>query len=170
MNLPTLIKAMDFATYLADPAPDPSMTSSIVRDILETAPRFVWQNTKRLNKDAEDTNKTIFDLGSAAHALFTGEGNPIAVIDADAFRSNAAKEARDAAYAAGKTPILKGNMERVQAMADAARAGFAPNSDIGKLIDDPATLKEATIIWTEGGVMHRCRPDFYHPGENVVIH
>ena len=175
MKLPVMLTEdqMDFPTYLGDPMPEPSMTSSLVRDLLSTAPRKVWQKTKRLNKDAEDNNKTTFDLGTAAHALFTGSGEPIVVIDAKAFNTNDAKAQRDAAYAAGKTPILKANMPRVDAMACAALEQFSENPDIGKFFKAPLgteLLREATIMWKEAGVMHRCRPDFYHPGENVLIH
>lgn len=174
MKLPVMITEdqMDFPTYLGDPMPEPSMTSSIVRDLLSTAPRKVWQKTKRLNKDAEANNKTTFDLGTAAHALFTGSGEPIAVIDAKAFDTNDAKAQRAAAYAAGKTPILKANMPRVQEMAKAALEQFSANPDIGPFLrgEKGPLLREATIMWKEAGVMHRCRPDFYSPEHNVIIH
>ena len=173
MQLPKLIEDMDFATYLADPMPEPSLTSSIVKDLLRTAPRKVWQNTPRLNKDAKREEKTIFDLGSAAHRLFTGTGAPIVEIDADDFRSKAAKEARDEAYAQGKTPILTKNMLRVRAMAAAALDQVLDNPDIGHLFTAAhraKLLREATILWQESGVMCRCRPDFCSPEENVVIH
>jgi hypothetical protein len=150
----------------------PSLTSSLARDLLSTAPRKVWEATPRLNKDAEPNNKTAFDLGTAAHALFTGSGEPIAVIDAAAFNTNAAKAERDLAYSQGKTPILKGNMPRVEAMAKAAQDQFSENPDIGPLLrgEKGELLREATFIWTEGGAMHRCRPDFYSPETNTVIH
>lgn len=174
MKLPCMIPAeeMDFKTYLADPAPMPSMTSSLVRELLSTAPRKVWEGTSRLNKNAEPTNKATFDLGTAAHALFTGSGEPIAVIDAAAFNTSAAKAARDLAYSQGKTPILVGNMPRVEAMAKAAKDQFSDNPDIGPLLrgEKGELLREVTFIWTESGVMHRCRPDFYHPETNTLIH
>jgi len=173
MQLPKLIEDMDFATYLGDPMPDPSLTSSLVKDLLGTAPRKVWQNTARLNKDAESEEKTIFDLGSAAHRLFTGTGAPIVEIDAADFRSKDAKEARDEAYADGKTPILAKNMPRVRAMATAALDQVRDNPEIGHLFsaeNQAKLLREATILWQEAGVMCRCRPDFYSPEENVVIH
>lgn len=173
MQLPAIIEDMDFATYLGDPTPEPSLTSSLVKDILGTAPRKVWENTSRLNKDAESDEKSIFDLGSAAHRMFTGAGSPIAEIDAPDFRSKAAKEAREQAYAEGKTPILKGNMERVQAMAGAALEQVRDNPDIGHLFapgKQADLLREASIFWTESGVTCRCRPDFYSKSENIIIH
>ncbi len=173
MHLPQLIEGMDFATYLGDPMPEPSLTSSLVKSLLDTAPRKVWEKTPRLNKDAQNDEKDIFDLGSAAHRLLTGTGSPIMEIDAADFRSKAAKEAREQAYAQGKTPILKKNMARVQSMAQLAHEQIRDNPDIGHLFgaDKFGRLKrEATICWQEAGVMCRCRPDFYAADENVIIH
>lgn len=173
MQLPALIEGMDFATYLADPMPEPSLTSSLVKDLLNTAPRKVWEATPRLNANAESEEKTIFDLGAAAHRLFTGTGAPILEIDAADFRSKAAQESKARAYEEGKTPILKKNMPRVQAMASAALDQVRDNPDIGHLFKPGAQaklLREASIFWIEAGVQCRCRPDFYSPEENIIIH
>ena len=77
MNLPALIKSMDFATYLADPATEPSVTSSIAKQLNATAPWRVWLNTPRLNPNARAQHSDNFDLGTAAHALFVGGGDPL---------------------------------------------------------------------------------------------
>ena len=173
MQIPALIKDMDFATYLADPMPDPSLTSSLVKSLLSTAPRKIWQNTLRLNRDAENEEKAIFDLGSAAHRLFTGTGAPIVEIDAADFRSKVAQEQKAEAYAEGKTPILAKNMPRVRAMAKAALEQVRDNPEIGHLFapaNQAKLLREATMLWLEDGVMCRSRPDFYSAEENVIIH
>ena len=173
MQLPILIKDMDFATYLGDPMLEPSLTSSLVKDLLGTAPRKVWQDTPRLNKDAESEEKASFDLGSAAHRLFTGSGAPIVEIDAADYRGKVAQQSRAEAYAEGRTPILKKNMPGVRAMAMAALEQVRDNPNIGHLFsaaNQAKLLREATMLWQEGGVLCRCRPDFYSPEENVVIH
>ena len=120
----SLSKTLTFPTYLGDPAPEPSLTSSLVRDLLRTAPRKVWQNCSRLNPDYQAAKKDIFDLGSAAHALFIGEGDEIVVVNENDWRKKAAQEAKAAAYAAGKTPIKRNDMRRVEAMAEAAKKQF----------------------------------------------
>lgn len=171
MQLPAIVEAMDFEVYLADPMPEPSLTSSLCRDLLGTAPRKVWEATPRLNKNAVSEERDVFDLGSAAHRLFTGTGQPIMEIDAPDFRSKAAKEAKELARAQGKTPILAKNMDRVRAMAEAALEQVRDNPDIGHLFARGSKLlREASIFWLESGVMCRCRPDFYSAEENVVIH
>ena len=161
MELPTLIEHMPFDQYLSDPAPDPSVTSGILRELLNSAPRLVWQKTPRLNPEAIETTRKSFDLGSAAHALFVGQGAEIAVIEADSWRTNAAKAVREDAYANGRTPILAKDYDQVIAMAGAALIQYNQNPSIRKLLE--GCQREVTIIWNELGVLHRCRPDLYVP-------
>lgn len=173
MQLPTIIEGMDFEVYLKDPAPDPSLSSSTIKALLTTAPRKVWLKNPRLNPDAEPENKTIFDLGEAAHRFFTGTGRPVVEINAPDFRTKAAKDARDAAYADNKTPLLKVNAERARVMADAAIEQVRDNPELSEIFapgKEAELLREPTMLWIEGGVTHRCRPDFYHPRTNTIIH
>ena len=170
---PQIIQNLSFDDYLRDPAPEPSVTSDILKKLVNGAPRTVWQHTIRVNPQAVSAQKTIFDLGSAAHALFVGKGNALAVINEDSYRTNAAKAMRDKAYAAGHTPLLAKDFEAVEEMAEAAELQFSQNSDIRKVF--PPADREATILWQEFGVLNRCRPDFYVPNSPtrvapVIIH
>ena len=168
-SFPILVEGIDFPTYLGDPAPEPSLTSSLVRDLLRTAPRKVWRNCARLNPDYEAAKKDIFDLGSAAHALFIGEGAEIVVVDATDWRTKVAKDAKAAAYAAGKTPIKKNDMRRVEAMAEAAKQQFGQHEELRDFqVVEPC--REASIFWREAGVTCRCRPDLYLDGPPIIIH
>ena len=168
-SLPILVEGMDFPSYLKDPAPSPSLTSSLVRDLLQTAPRKVWENCARLNHHYRAQHKGIFDLGSAAHAQFVGEGAEIVVVDAADWRTKAAKEARAAAYAAGKTPIKIADMERVDAMTEAAQRQFGQHQELRDILVE-RIRREASIFWHEGGVTCRCRPDLYLDGPPTIIH
>ena len=165
---PRLIEDMSFADYLGDPAPEPSVTAGILRELLSGTPRHVWERTPRLNANAVAETKEAFDLGSAAHAQFVGHGDDIAVIAADSWRTNAAKDARLAAYKAGQTPLLEKHAVLVAEMGSAAHAQFGQHAVIGPLL--PAMQREATIIWNEVGVTNRCRPDFLDPGRAVIVH
>ena len=168
-SLPVLVEDIDFPTYLSDPAPEPSITSSLVRDLLQTAPRKVWQHCARLNPDFEAEEKGIFDLGSAAHALFVGGGAEIVVVDAKDWRTKVAKEEKAAAYAAGKTPIKIADMHRVEAMAEAAKKQFGQHREL-RDIQALEPFREASIFWREAGVICRCRPDFFLTEPPAIIH
>ena len=173
---PSLHDGMDFPTYLADPADMPSLSSSIVKSLLQTAPKRVWTSTKRLNPMAEDKRKTEFDIGTAAHAELVGMGEKIDVLHFDSFRKADAKAARDAAYKAGHTPLLAHNMDRVTEMAEAGRMQFAQNPDIGFVFAEErfsGIRSEASIFWRELNTACRCRPDWLvlqASGPPLVIH
>ena len=136
---PRLIEDMSFADYLSDPAPEPSITAGILRELLNGTPRHVWERTPRLNAHATHESKASFDLGSAAHALFVGHGAALDVVQADNWRTNAAKEAKAASYAAGHTPILEKDYARVKEMADAADVAVRPERG-----DRPSPSSDAT--------------------------
>lgn len=173
MQLPALIEGMSFPAYLADPADRPSVTSSIIRKLLETAPRAVWEDNRRLNPEYEEKEERKFDLGKAAHAQWVGEGEPIVVIEADSFRSAAARAERDEAYLVGHTPVLAKEMDRVCAMADEAAEFFGAHPGTGPHIG--RAKREASLFWREAAVTCRCRPDFFALGAElgdppIIIH
>ena len=143
--------------YHADPCPLPSLSSSIANVLLAQTPRHAWTQHPRLNPNFERETKAEFDLGEAAHALLVGEGREVAVIEAENYRSNAAKDARDKARAENKTPLLPHQLATVTAMADAARAQLARHE--ARAFLDPKNLSERTLIWKEGPTWLRARPD-----------
>lgn len=63
-----------------------------------------------------------FDIGKAVHAKVLGQGAEVIVVDADDWRTKAAREAREEARAEGKAPLLTREFEAVTAMAEAVLA------------------------------------------------
>lgn len=144
--------------YHADPVVAPSLSASIAKVLLGKSPRHAWYAHPRLNPAKAEDNRAMFDLGKAAHALVLGEERQFAIIDADDWRTKAAKEARDAAYAAGKTPLLAEQWGRVAAMADASRAQLAAHADARHAFTNGKP--DATLVWQEGETWCRCRLDW----------
>ena len=164
---PRLIEDMSFADYLADPAPDPSVTAGILRELLNGTPRHVWEKTPRLNSHAAPENKAAFDLGSAAHALFVGHGAANSMSSRRTAGSYECGEGTEKAFRLrdrGTRRSLRRTMRGVEAMASAATAQFGQHAEIGPLLYGNTFQLEATIIWNEIGVTNRCRPDFYLAG------
>lgn len=91
-----------------------SLSVSGAKVLLRSPARFQYE---RLNPVRKDT----FDFGHAAHAEVLGIGAPLEVVDADDWRTKAAREAKDAAHEAGKVPLLVKDFTRVMAMADRLR-------------------------------------------------
>ena len=72
------------ATYHADCADTPSLSSSIAKLLLERPPYWAWAAHPKLNPEWKPAEpKAAFDIGSAAHALLLEEGAGIEMVDAD---------------------------------------------------------------------------------------
>jgi hypothetical protein len=158
------------AAYHADPCPEPSLSCSIANLLCHASPAHARQAHPRLNPDAVDEKREEFDLGTIAHALLLeGSADRIAIVDAKDFRTKAAQEARDAAYAAGQLPILAARWVDVQAMVVAARAQLDQHADGGRWMFTGGK-PEQTVIWQEDGLWCRARLDWLrHSSAGVAI-
>jgi hypothetical protein len=118
-----------------------------------TPAHYQWDKTHPKYSDA-------FTLGTAAHSLILEDDTTgIVTVEADNWLTKAAKEAKAAALAEGKQPLLNKEWVQVQAMRDAvmahpkARAMFRNHR------------AEESVFWQEfDGVMLKCRPDAWKPG------
>lgn len=143
------IEDMPEREYHAHPT---SLSVSGAKTLLKAPALFKHQQANPVYKD-------VFDFGSAAHSLVLGVGDPLCVIDAEDWRSKAARDLRDAARAKGETPILKADHLKVLAMADklkqhklAMQLLSEGNPEVSAFAPDEAT-----------GVTRRCRFDWLHP-------
>lgn len=151
--------------YHDDPCVAPSLSSSIAKLLLDKTPRHAWLAHPRLNPDHEREHKTAFDIGTAAHDLLLfGEGR-FAAIDAADWRTKAAKEAREQAYADGLTPLLAHQLQAVQAMVTAAWAQLHHHAQAADIFT--AGKPEQTLIWQENGIWCRIKLDWRPSSGNV---
>jgi hypothetical protein len=61
------------------------------------------------------------ELGTVVHGMILGTGQPVAVIDADSYRTKAAQNERDEAEALGMVPMLRKDYDEAQRIAQAVR-------------------------------------------------
>lgn len=155
--------------YHRDPVPGGSLSGSGARRLLPPScpDKFRWE------LEHGRPEKRHFDLGHAAHREVLGDGEVIVVVEADSYRTNAAKAARDEAYAAGRTPILRHDYEQVVVpMAAALRA----HPVAGRLFAAGVGVAEPSLFWADGTgeqrVMRRARLDWLPspvPGRRLVV-
>lgn len=106
-----------------------------------------------------------FDIGHAAHKYVLGVGGDIAEVDADDWRTKAAREARDQARAEGKVPLLAAEHRQVKEMAAALQS-----HPIAYAMFDPYDgAPEQSLFWEDErtGLMRRARLDWL-PGLNAA--
>lgn len=154
--------SVPMADYIADPCPTPSASA-----------HFLWEGVSRSWAHArimhprlavvEHDDTSASDLGSAAHSAVLG-GQTIVLIDAPDWRTKMAREQRDAARAGGEIPVLAKNADELDGLVHSARAAFAARG-----IDPRQSRCEHTLIWQEGGVWCRSRPDLISADGETII-
>jgi hypothetical protein len=139
--------------YFTDPCAVPSLSSSIAHVLDTESPLHAWSRHPRFGGVKRAPTKSL-ENGSLSHSLLLGTGKDVEVIDAKDFRTNAAKEARDAARAEGRVPVLADDFNEAKATADELRKRF---DDLGIVLDGESEL---TALWTEtasNGATVQCR-------------
>jgi hypothetical protein len=134
--------------YFADPCPVPSLSHSIAKKLLHQSPKHAFAAHPRLDGGLDDTPSSAMDDGSIVHAMLLGKGSDIAPIDADDFRTKAAKEARDAARAAGQIPVLSHKLASLKMCAAAAKDQIMAHPDLRGFFEPGRS--EAVLAWQEG--------------------
>lgn len=150
--------------YHADPVPGGSLSSSGARRLLPPScpAKFAYE------RENPPTPTNELDLGQAAHKEVLGIGPELVVVDADDWRSKAARTERDEARAAGAVPLLPDQHEQIQAMAKALRE----HDVASKLFAPESGRPEQSLFWIDRptGVWRRARLDWLRttPGRLIV--
>jgi hypothetical protein len=153
--------------YHADPAPEPSLSSSIAQILLEKSPLHAWLSHPRLNRQYQRTPDSRFDLGSAAHAmLLERRTDNIVIVEANDWRTKAAKEQRDLATAAGKYAVLARQYREVESMVLTART-YIDTTELSGILEYGAA--EQSVLWQDGDVWCRARPDMLSKTARVCL-
>lgn len=157
-----IYRDMDSATYFADPAPEPSLSQSIAKVILDHSPLHAKLAHPRLcpavaDDEVDEKYVKAQAIGNAAHKIILGRGKEIDVLEFNDFRTKEAKLARNLAEKAGRVVILEKHMTSVEAMVAAAWAQIERHE--AKL-----TFKEGSgevaIICEEDGIWLRSLVDW----------
>lgn len=151
---PGVVDGMPEDVYHADPVPAGALSCSGAKKLLPPSCPALFKH----QLDHGQPHKAFFDFGRAAHKEILGAGGPTVVIDAPDWRSKAAQTARADAYAAGMTPLLTEEHERIVAMAATIKA-----HPIAGALFDPTTGKaEQSLFYRDpdSGVMLRSRLDW----------
>lgn len=116
-----------------------------------------------ISKDPSEASET----GTAIHDALLEGIDRIVRIEADSWRTKAAKEAREEARAGGAIPLLAHKADAVEAAVTAAKAHIeaSPLSGIFE-----RGRPEQTIVWQEGEITCKARPDWLTDERDVLMH
>lgn len=146
---PGLFTDLSTDQYFADPCAQPSLTQSLVKTLLERSPLHAWYAHPRLNPDFVRDDATKFDVGNIAHRLLLGRGREIVPLDFADWRTNAAKQAREDAAAAGKLAVLGKHYALADRMVRACDEALAERG-LEEVFHVEHGDAEICAIWQEG--------------------
>lgn len=155
--------------YHADPAPEPSLSASFAKAMLESTPNRAREKHPRLNPACEPFEQTAaMAEGSALHAMILGVGAAIKVIKFDDWRKKDAKEAKKQAIAEGMTPVLAHKYEDLCRIAKTTRELLQDDPENRQILSDDYE-SEVTMIWQErNGIYCRARADRMHRSDGAA--
>lgn len=162
---------MPIEEYLADPNPEPSFDSSTAWTLITRSPRHAQYEHPKLNPSRESDRSNAMDMGCACHALFLEQDESrFVVIEADDWRTKAAKEARDQAYADGMIPLLAKQHEEACKIVEQSLLAIkrcTELADLAPIQEHP--LAEQVCLWQEQGTWCKARPDLVSADRKVVL-
>jgi hypothetical protein len=152
--------------YHKDPCETPSLSSSTAKKLMADSPLHAWTGHPRFGDEetdedevaAEDEPTKAKDNGTMIHRLLLGKGAEIVIVEANDFKSKAAREARDEAKAAGKLPIIAHKYDSMLETAEHLRRRLKSYGY------DLTGQSEVPIEWFERGIHGpvRCRSMLDH--------
>jgi len=180
---PGVYPKLSMRDYLSAPA----VNASLLKSIVERCPQAAWFESWLNPAREREQNTATMDAGTIAHSiLLEGDTSRVAIIDPqdhpakttgaipEGWTNQSIRAARDAAYAAGKLPILKSAFGEIEAMVNSARAFIETVKE-----DEPAIWRafqpdggesEVSVIWEDdGGVLCRMRPDRIATDRKLII-
>lgn len=149
--------------YHADPAIEPSLSSSVCREIIKFSPAHGRLLHPRLSVIKPKDPSIARDIGSAVHQITFASGANLCVIHGfDDYKKKDAQEARKDAYAAGEIPLLEVHHDMAQQMASIARPVIL------NLVGAEPQF-ETAMFWREGEAWARTQVDAMSADGRVVV-
>lgn len=146
MNPPCLLKLPSAKYHLDQIGADrPSLSSSIAGTLVNRCPAHAWNEHPKFGAMPRESTPAMA-RGTLIHSLVLEPDDAvdqIVIVEADSYRTLVAKEARDQAVRAGKTPILVGEIAEANRVADAIRTAIAKE---GIRLSG---ISESVVVWEE---------------------
>jgi hypothetical protein len=150
--------------YHADPAEVPSLSSHVAGTLVGQTPLHAWQEHPKLGGGGEWSESASQSRGTLMHTLLLRSGKDIVIVEADDWRTKAAKEERSAAQDAGKQAVLRPKYDDAIAAVNAIRRKLVDQG-----IDLAAGHNEVTMLWGRDGVTCRGRLDHWREDLLTVV-
>lgn len=133
--------------YHADPVAGGSFSSTQAKQILKSPAHL------RTYLDSPRVEKKEFDFGHIVHAGVLGVGLQVEVLDFPDYKTKAAQDAKKAAYAAGRVPVIERDYAPARAAINAVKEHAIAGplfAGAGKPEDSAFGIDPTTGLWLRG--------------------
>jgi len=155
--------------YHSDPCCEPSLSRSTIKDLIYRSPAHAKWNHPRLNPNFKPEENGKFDIGLASHSILLEGINNVAVIEADDWRTKAAREAREEARKEGKTPLLRNQFTDVLAMVTMVESQIMDCKELGIRNLQADGDSEQSFFWKEDETWLRSRTDWISKDRKLIL-
>jgi hypothetical protein len=156
VTTPGLYLRMPAAVYHSDPCPSPSLSSGVLRTLLEKSIEHAALKHPRFGKTKRDATPSM-NLGTVTHALLAGDESDLAGGNFDSYRSKDAQNWKRATEESGRVPVLARDLDDARPVVSAVR-----NKAAVGITNDPFAAhgcSEVSAIWKEDDFYFRARFD-----------
>lgn len=160
---PGMIPDLPIADYVADPCPQPSLSSSVAKVLIERSPAHAYVKHPRFRTGplVEEEFSRDANFGSAVHSMVFG-GPKVQRYGYPDWRKKEAQEDKRNCLAVGEIPLLVEEYDRARDITKLAKMLIA--DFVGML-----RLNEMTIVWQERETWCRTRPDTMAPDFRTIL-
>lgn len=164
------IYEIDEADYHADPCETPSLSRGIAHLLLTRSPMHAHWAHPRLGAGKDPDASKVMDAGSAAHTMLLEKGAKVVTLSGvygpkhklagrpfEDFKTDAAKEERDALREAGHIPVLMSDLPGLRRAAAAVTKHLRWHQDGADFF--ATGRSEVMVVWREGNVLCRILVD-----------
>lgn len=147
----------------------PALSASGAKTLLQPGgpAKYRWLMDNRRERPTKD----VWDEGHAIHHFVFGSDPAPVVVEADSWRTNAAKERRDEIRAEGGVPLLQKDYDRCQNIGEKV----LENPDARSLLFSPDGTRrgaaEEPLFWhdPDTGIPLRARPDWHSDDWSIIL-
>jgi hypothetical protein len=157
---PGIYREFPIGDYFADPTPQPSLSQSIAKLLIDRSPAHAFLEHPRLNPQPpeEDGYSSAKAIGNAAHALATGRSRDLAIGEWDDWRKKEAQTFKASALENGHLPVLRKHMTCAEEMVVAMRKQlYAAGHD--EAFSSVRSDCEVVLAWQEEDIWLRTMID-----------
>lgn len=153
-----LVTNLPESLYHADPCEKPSLTATIANILERQSPAHAFHAHPRLGGEKRERSATL-DKGTALHAMLLGTEPIVMSVDADDWRTKAARERREEIEAQGAVAMLRREHEALELVVDLIRQRFV---EFGIDFDGDSEISAFWEETTTAGASVLCRGRLDH--------